>query len=231
MTFSPQHDVLLALDGGSSVVSAAVGTPTELASRHSAPADRSSSTLLRLVDGCLGDAGIGATELSGVLVLKGPGSFTGLRVALAFAQGLHQSLGVGAGTLPTFDALARQVDDSRAVLAVVRAGRDTWHARLFGEGSPRPILGDGLSLSGAQLLEHGTETTSRPPVVVGFDLSTLDAVESSNRIVNSRPLAPFALKLAEHADWDPASLTKPLYLASAPADPRAIGTGRADSGA
>ena len=46
------------------------------------------SRLLRLIDTALGEAGLGITELDGIGVALGPGSFTGLRIGIATVKGL-----------------------------------------------------------------------------------------------------------------------------------------------
>jgi tRNA threonylcarbamoyladenosine biosynthesis protein TsaB len=51
------------------------------------------SRLLRLVDTALGEAGLGVTELDGIGVALGPGSFTGLRVGVATVKGLALAAG------------------------------------------------------------------------------------------------------------------------------------------
>ena len=68
--------------------------------------ERSSAALLGLVDEALAAAGLGPRQLAGVIALRGPGSFTGLRVGLATALGLHESLGIAAGVYPTHLVLA-----------------------------------------------------------------------------------------------------------------------------
>jgi tRNA threonylcarbamoyladenosine biosynthesis protein TsaB len=46
------------------------------------------SRLLRSIDTALGEAGLGVTELDGIGIALGPGSFTGLRVGIATVKGL-----------------------------------------------------------------------------------------------------------------------------------------------
>ncbi len=45
-------------------------------------------------------------DLTGLVVTLGPGSFTGIRVALSFCKGIHASTGVPLLGVPTLDALA-----------------------------------------------------------------------------------------------------------------------------
>ena len=51
-----------------------------------------SETLLPMIDGCLSDAGISASDISTLAVSAGPGSFTGVRIGVASAKGISFGL-------------------------------------------------------------------------------------------------------------------------------------------
>lgn len=95
----------LAIDTGSAIVSVAVGEPGRI-DVLSAPQGRSSRELIAMIDELLTRAGIGPRDLAAIGAARGPGSFTGLRVGLATALGLHQAAGVRAGAVSTFEILA-----------------------------------------------------------------------------------------------------------------------------
>ena len=62
--------------------------------------------LLSLVDECLHAAGADLEDVAGIAVSSGPGSFTGLRVALATGKGLAFAGGIPLVGVPTLEALA-----------------------------------------------------------------------------------------------------------------------------
>lgn len=64
--------------------------------------------LLALVDGVLQDAGASRAELTGVVVGRGPGPFTGLRVGLVAARSIAAVLGIPLHGVCSLDALAHQ---------------------------------------------------------------------------------------------------------------------------
>lgn len=65
--------------------------------------------LLGSVTAMLVAAGLKWGDLDGVAVSQGPGSFTGLRIGMAAAQGLAMAGGLPLVAVPTLDALAAQV--------------------------------------------------------------------------------------------------------------------------
>ena len=65
-----------------------------------------SERLMAVVDRLLQDCGWDVAELDGLAVSIGPGSFTGLRVGIATAQGLALALRVPVAPVPTLDAMA-----------------------------------------------------------------------------------------------------------------------------
>ncbi len=107
MTDTPLlHPLHLALDTGSPTVSVALARGGIVVAERSVAMDRSSALLLALVQEVLTEAGARLTDLAGIAALRGPGSFTGLRIGLATVLGLHQALGVPATALETLRALA-----------------------------------------------------------------------------------------------------------------------------
>ncbi|HSZ14488.1 MAG TPA: tRNA (adenosine(37)-N6)-threonylcarbamoyltransferase complex dimerization subunit type 1 TsaB [Solirubrobacteraceae bacterium] len=101
--------------------------------------------LLDLARGLLEHAGVAWSEVDRVAVGVGPGTFTGLRVGVATARGLAQSLsaelvGVSSARALALPALAGEPD---AVLAVIDARRGEAFAAAYeaGEdGSPRELV-------------------------------------------------------------------------------------------
>lgn len=65
-----------------------------------------------------------ASELRGIAVALGPGSFTGLRIGLSVAKGLALTLAIPLMGIPTLDALVcAQARQRGPVCAVLQAGR------------------------------------------------------------------------------------------------------------
>jgi tRNA threonylcarbamoyladenosine biosynthesis protein TsaB len=217
--------VVLALDTGSPEISVAVASGGSLGGLRTAAQRQASSSLLGMVDEALREAGATLADLAGVVALRGPGSFTGLRVGLATALGLHQAIGARATALPTLEMLAASVPGRGLTLALVRALRDEWFGQLFAGDSGHP-MGEPRRFT----LE-GHLSGEAPERCVGFGLETLveePAAAGLELLAPATPLAAVAaIRGSRHqVSWDPRLLTEPLYLAapavSPPARPKRV---------
>lgn len=210
----------LALDTGSPRVSVALARDGALVASRWVEQERSSARLLAMVREVLDEAGIGVAGLGGIdgiAVLRGPGSFTGLRIGLATVLGLHQATGVRATAIPTLPVLAAVAGgEAPVVIAAVDALRGDWSAQAFAAGhrSSEMELVPGLGLP--RLAHRGDAGGAGDVVVTGFGVSRLAALPdwpAALRLIEPGPLAPTAALLAAspETDWDPAHLTTAIY--------------------
>jgi tRNA threonylcarbamoyladenosine biosynthesis protein TsaB len=85
---------LLALETSSSVGSVAVETPAGVLVRELGSPREQTAEIIALTDELLRATGLGLRDLDGIAFGRGPGSFTGLRVSAAVAQGLAAVHGI-----------------------------------------------------------------------------------------------------------------------------------------
>ena len=98
---------LLGIDTSTSACSIAVcDGGVILAHLHESMTRGQSERLAPMVEAGIAMAGIGFPDLDFVAVTRGPGSFTGLRVGLAFAKGLGQALDIPVFGVTGFVAVA-----------------------------------------------------------------------------------------------------------------------------
>jgi tRNA threonylcarbamoyladenosine biosynthesis protein TsaB len=75
---------------------------------------------------------LGRDDLDRVAVVSGPGSFTGLRIGMAFAKGLHAGLGVEVVTMGTLTLMALPFLESYpSVLPMLDARKREVYAAMF----------------------------------------------------------------------------------------------------
>jgi len=91
-----------------------------------------SERLLGVVDQLLEAAGVALADLGALAVIKGPGSFTGLRVGMATAKGLSLALGIPLVGISTLRTLAANLPWSEhRVCALLDARKNEVYAGLF----------------------------------------------------------------------------------------------------
>ncbi len=114
---------ILALDCSTEMCSAALWIDGAV-EQHLEPAgQRHSERLLPMVSSLLAAAGIGLRGLDAVAVATGPGTFTGLRIAVSVGQGLAFGADLPAVSVGTLEALAAGADAPR-VMACLDARMD-----------------------------------------------------------------------------------------------------------
>ena len=99
---------------------------TELAPR------RHAERVLPMADELLAEAGIGKHALDVIAVGRGPGAFTGVRLAVSLAQGMAMALGLPVVTVSSLAALALEApEDDAAILAVIDARMGEIYAACY----------------------------------------------------------------------------------------------------
>ncbi len=134
---------ILAIEtSGEACSCALLGAGGTVAERFEVAPRRHTGLLLPMVDALLADGGLAPRDLDAVAYGRGPGSFTGVRIAACSAQGL--ALAAGCPVLPVscLAALAaREPGTSRRVLAVFDARMGEVYLGAFhirADGLPEP---------------------------------------------------------------------------------------------
>lgn len=196
--------IVLALDTCLAACSAAVIDGERVLAQRTEPMARGhQERLAPLVAEVMAAAGIGFEALERIGVTVGPGSFTGLRVGLAFAKGLAAALGVPAVGVGTLEALAEPY--AGAVIAVLDAKRGQVYLQGFADG--RPVTAPDvlpLETAAARVAEL------QPQVLVGTGATLLSQVAPTASIHTADHL--HGLAVARLAATKPVVPPKPLYL-------------------
>jgi tRNA threonylcarbamoyladenosine biosynthesis protein TsaB len=199
--------IVLGLDTCLSACSVAVlDGERVLAARSEVMARGHQERLAPMAEAVMAEAGLPFSALQRIGATVGPGSFTGLRVGVAFAKGLAAALGVAAVGVGTLEALAAQADG--LVFAAIDARRDQLYLQAFEDG--RPLMApDALhrDTAAARLAEIGA---GRALTLIGSGAALLAPMVPAARIVaaegaDARDVARLAARRS------PAPL-KPLYL-------------------
>ncbi|HLB05270.1 MAG TPA: tRNA (adenosine(37)-N6)-threonylcarbamoyltransferase complex dimerization subunit type 1 TsaB [Thermodesulfobacteriota bacterium] len=120
-----------------------------------------SRKLMTAMSCILEDAGLSLDDMDGIAVSIGPGSFTGLRIALSAAKGLSYSSGKPLIGIPTLDALASNLPFSRyLVCPILDARRGEVYTALYrsNKGSMEKLTDD-MAVNPSGLLEMINDET------------------------------------------------------------------------
>jgi tRNA threonylcarbamoyladenosine biosynthesis protein TsaB len=196
--------IVLALDTALAATSAAVVRDGEALATYSEPMERGHSERVGgLVRRVMAQSGVGFPDLDRIGVTVGPGSFTGLRVGLAFAKGLAVALNrpcVGVGAL---EALALSHGVAGSIGAAIDARRGQIYFQAF-EDSATVGTPEVLTIEAANQRLDGLK------ILVGSGAALLTA--PAGAVIDLRAYAdPLAVaRLAERVEHP--TRPAPLYL-------------------
>ncbi len=221
--------MLLAFDTSTSVASVALVTGTTDDARLVAEltwqvGQRHSTELLERIEWLLAASRLTMNDLTGVAVALGPGSFNGVRVALATAKSLAFARGAPLFGVPTLDIIAwghRLVGG--AICAILEAGRGQIYAAIYDAARPdaahwEPVAGY-MVLTAAELAaqihgeafccgEMSPETRATLAQALGSRFQVTSALDERR----AGWLAELALARSAAQRYDDLMALEPLYL-------------------
>ncbi|MCC6418385.1 MAG: tRNA (adenosine(37)-N6)-threonylcarbamoyltransferase complex dimerization subunit type 1 TsaB [Gemmataceae bacterium] len=218
---APTEPRLLILETSvaAAVVALAEG-PRVLGTRHLDEARRHARDLAPAVRDLLAAQGWRPRDLHAVLVSRGPGSYTGLRVGIMSAKALAYATGCALLALDTFAAIALQAPAAALALFVLAdAQQDKVYLQRFRRDAPGaeltpvapvgiesvgawlPTLPEGVWVTGPGLRKHAGRL---PP--------TAHAVLQEDRTPRVASLLRLGLARVQRGERDDVWAVEPLYL-------------------
>ena len=205
---------ILAFDASAAACTIAIRADGRSLAWRDAPMARGhAETLMPLVMAVMAEAGLAFAALAKIAVGVGPGSFTGIRIALAAARGIGLAANRPVVGIDSFSAIAAAIAPStlagRSLLVIV----DSKRTELFGQyfDADHHALGEPLVLPAEGMLQH------RPAgalLIAGDAAGQFPPAPDTSRAEGAgRPDARDIARLAEQASvlLEP----RPLYLRAA----------------
>jgi tRNA threonylcarbamoyladenosine biosynthesis protein TsaB len=213
---------VLAIDTSTEALSVALRDGESTIERGLETARGHAEQILSLIDAVLGEAGVSLSQLDGIAAGVGPGSFTGVRISVAVAQGLSYGAALPVVPVTSLEALAFAAIESGAdrVIACLDARMGEIYWGCFAAEPERGLRALGsLEVSVAGLVRLPSADRYRG-VGRGFtaypELAGLLGVDVDARAAAALPNAAEmaslgARRLAAGGGLDPADL-KPEYV-------------------
>lgn len=216
---------LLALDASSSACSCAVWRDGEVFSRFALTPREHTRRLMPMIDDVLAEAGLIPTDLDALAYGRGPGSFTGLRIAAGVAQGLAFGLErplIGVSTLQALALAAHRQHHLRYVIPALDARMNEIYVAAYhcSDGRLTPLLDEAVMAPQRLSLPEAYRDADWSGVGSGWTLwdgmSPLIQDALSQRLVNMQPDAADMVRLAADTfaagQAQPAHEVVPIYL-------------------
>jgi tRNA threonylcarbamoyladenosine biosynthesis protein TsaB len=211
---------LLAIETATECCSVALLAGDRLIARSEFAPRRHAELLLPMCDQVLAEAGLARAAIDALAVGRGPGAFTGVRLAVSAAQGIALALDVPVVPVSTLAALALQAPDDEAnVLAVIDARMGEIYAGLYRRDDDGVTLvgeetvgrAEALAIDAAPLAVIGSGWTSYRDAIVAA-LGTPPHWAEGERYPQALDIARLAAPIAKAGGGVPAEQVLPVYL-------------------
>ena len=188
---------LLVIDASSSLCSVALFSQGQSWHKVEEQPRRQAQLLLPMIDELLGSAGVVKQQLNGIAYGRGPGSFTGIRIAASVAQGLSLALNLPVLGLSSLQAVAQETlahTDANSVMVIMNAhmGEVFW-GQYVRQGELSALQGTEQVGSAQQCLAQLAEFNG---VVAGNALTMPEFAQLDKQFATIEPQAQFLLPLA-----------------------------------
>ncbi len=219
---------ILAIETATEACSAALYNDGEIITRYELAPRKHTQLILPMMDEILDEAGVTRSSLDAIAFGRGPGAFTGLRIAVGIAQGLALAIDKPVIPISTLGAMAQQVLDKTSGLL---ASDEITFIPAIDARMGEVYWAQYKQIAGVVCLE-GKEQLSKPEVMAEFnnkeirfgsgwnayhpELMKYDSTEISNATKDVFPNAYYIAKLAASAfvrgEMIDAAYAEPVYL-------------------
>ena len=210
---------LLAIETSTEACSVAVYADGQVFARHELAPRRHTQLVLPWADELLAEAGLAKSQLDAIAVGRGPGAFTGVRLAIALVQGLALALDRPVLPVSTLAVLAMQ-GQGENILAAIDARMGEIYLGAFVRDA------DGLvSAAGPEVLCAPSEAPipDAPMQGVGSGFAAGDGALvtrlgeqlpefDANALPHARDLASLAVRAWQRGEAIAADALEPAYL-------------------
>jgi tRNA threonylcarbamoyladenosine biosynthesis protein TsaB len=189
----------------------ALAENSSVVSEERLPGRTSSERLLPALRGLLETSGWRVRDLAAVVVVTGPGSFTGVRVGLSAAKGLCEAGGIGMIALSRLALIAAQGLTGGERVALLDAGRGEYYCGVYSKA----VASVGLKLREELLRVDAVRALLETRPGLTCEARVAEALGEAVDLVaepNPAMMLAQALPRIQAADWSDVADTDANYL-------------------
>ncbi len=217
--------ILLGIETATERLSAALLADGRVYERHTDSRSSHCELLTGFIEELAAEADIAISDIGGIAVSNGPGSFTGLRIGLASAMGLAYGLGIQIAPVGTLTALAWKAAASGAlVCSLIDAKRSEAYTavlRSSHDGIPRIVMEPAAvsinRLAGILRVLHEPVVATGPAAerfrdVLENEVPGIEFVPAEHALPNAVSVARIGEIIFREGNTIDPSTVSPLYL-------------------
>ena len=215
---------ILALDSSTEACSVALMTDDGVLSRHELAPRKHAELILPFMDQLLAEAGLALKQVDALAFGRGPGAFTGIRIATGVVQGIAFAVDLPVVPVSTLACIAqgarRELGAERVIAAIDARMDEVYWGRyevdedglMLAVGDECVILpGDAPQVEGSDWIGSGSGWSSYDTVLAGHYGDRITSIDGE-RLPNAIDIAALALREYTTGNWVSAEQALPVYL-------------------
>ena len=158
-----------------------------------------------IVSDMFNEVSIKPNDIDKIIVVNGPGSFTGIRIGVTLAKIMAWSLNIPITTITSLEAMAKSINSNKLIVPIINARRDACYASIFDDNNEL-LTGQYMTIEKLKMMLIGLnkeyifisndkfpfETTKYDPDILNIVLTYQNREDINPHLVN-----PNYLKLTE----------------------------------
>ncbi len=145
------------------------------------------------------------SDINKIIVVNGPGSFTGIRIGVTLAKIMAYTLDIPITTITSLEAMAKSIDTNKLIVPIINARREACYAAIY-DGNKEIMAGSYLTIEKLKMMLIGlnkdyvfVSNDSFPFETEKYDPDILKIVNKyqDKESINPHLVNPLYLKLTE----------------------------------
>jgi len=190
------------------------------------PPFSSSQQLLLSLDTLMEERGVQVQDLKGIVVILGPGSFTGLRIGLSLAKSLAFVLGIPLVGIPAFDLWTASVPIRGIICPILEAYGDRFYAAFYRKDEGKTLRESEYFFSSRREIEQEIKKRFPSQKITFLMLGEHESLSSEARLAGNfsffflgepllfKTLLKVGVEKIESKEINDISTLVPLYISS-----------------